>query len=147
LLTNAYRGAEAGVRVLAPFKLDDGSVLLVEQGWLAQGKINTVLAAPAQAVIGRWVPLPQRFTLSGARIATQGPTDALDLELLARRFHMPVRNGLVVAEAVPAPLEPWPVRPPFEPTRHYGYAVQWLFIGCAMLAGGIAIWRKRHDRS
>lgn len=147
LLTNAYRGTEPGVRVLEPFKLADGSVLLVEQGWLARGKLKTRLTAPPPALIGRWVPLPQRFTLSDAHIVAQGPTDAIDLALLVRRFNMPVRNGLVVAEAVPAPLEPWPVRPPFEPARNYGYAVQWLLIGFAMLGGGAVAWRKRNERS
>lgn len=147
LLTNAYRGTESGVRVLEPFKLSDGSVLLVEQGWLAQARLKAKLNLPSSELLGRWVPLPQRFTLSGANIVAQGPTDAIDLSLLVRRFNAPVRNGLVVAEAVPAPLEPWPVRPPFEPARNYGYALQWLLIGCAMLGGGVAIWRKRHERT
>lgn len=147
LLTNTYRGTEPGARVLQPFQLADGTVQLVEQGWLGQRQLKAALPTPAAELLGRWVPLPQRFTLSGAQLAAQGPTEAVNLALLVQRFQAPVRNGLVVAEAVPAPLAPWPVRPPFEPARHYGYALQWLLIGCALLAGGVATLRRRHERS
>lgn len=155
LLANSFRGEEDGARLLQPYRLADGSWQLVELGWLplrrnSQGgqdpgiALQALPSAPA-SLIGRWVPLPQRYTLAGARIVAEGMTDALDLGLLARQLHGPVRQGLVVSEQVAVPLQPWPVRPPFEPTRNFSYAGQWLLMGVGLLVAGARSWRKKND--
>jgi cytochrome oxidase assembly protein ShyY1 len=155
LLANSFRGEEDGARLLQPYRLADGSWQLVELGWLplrrnAQGSLepsftlSSLPSAPA-SLVGRWVPLPQRYTLAGAHIAAEGLTDALDPVLLGKALHGPVRSGLVVDEHVPAPLQPWPVRPPFEPTRNFSYAGQWLLMGMGLLFAGVRSWRKRND--
>jgi cytochrome oxidase assembly protein ShyY1 len=67
--------------------------------------------------------------------------------MLVRRFNAPVRNGLLVEEPTQAPLKPWPVRPPYEPSRHYGYALQWVLIGLGFLVAAGMTWKGRHGKS
>lgn len=147
LLANSYRDEMPGVRVIEPYRLEDGTMMLVEQGWQAQAQARQPLPTAMANPTGRWVPLPVRFTLSGAHIAAEGVTDALDLPMLVRRFNAPVRNGLLVEEPTPAPLKPWPIRPPYEPARNYSYALQWVLIGVGFLVAAGFAWKGRHGKS
>ena len=134
-----------GARVLQLFHLDDGSAILVDLGWLAEGARAAPRVRQLDAV-GRWLPTPHRFTLSGAVVAAEGRVDALDMAALQRRVHGPLRAGVVVLEAAVAPLLPWPLAPEVDPLRNFGYSLQWLVMSAGLFF--LALWpvRKRRQR-
>ncbi|RXZ44069.1 SURF1 family protein [Crenobacter cavernae] len=144
-LANAWLGREAGVRQFQPLGLADGSVILIELGWLPANAPHRTIALPDTPLTGRWLPLPARYTLPGARIVNSGVTDAIDPATLAEGFGQPLRAGVVALERPPAPLKAWPTRPSFEPDRHYAYALQWLLIGLCLIVGCIALGRRRNE--
>ncbi|WP_231879840.1 SURF1 family protein [Crenobacter luteus] len=143
-LTNAWLGREPGLRQFQAFRLADGSTLLVELGWQPQHASRRALGLPDGAT-GRWLPLPARLTLPGARLAYEGLTDAIDPVGLAERLGQPLRAGVVTLENPPGPLRPRPTRPPFSPDRHYAYALQWLLIGLCLVVGCAVLGRRRHE--
>ncbi|SMF34868.1 SURF1 family protein [Pseudogulbenkiania subflava] len=142
LLANSLLEGLPGVRVLVPLALADGSAVLVDRGWLADAQAGTPLPPLPARLDGRWMPLPQRFTLPGALRGTQGRVDDVDPVQLARRLGRPLRGGVVVLGETTAPLQVWPARPPFDPRRHYGYALQWLLLGLCLIAGSVLLWRR-----
>jgi cytochrome oxidase assembly protein ShyY1 len=130
-----------GARVLQPYRLEDGSVALVDRGWLAPG-VNAPPAVAAE-LYGRWLAAPRRFTLPGAVVAAAGAVDALDLAALARRWRWPLRAGVVVLERATPPLLPWPAQPEVDPRQNEGYALQWLLMSLGL--GGAALrtaWKR-----
>lgn len=142
LLANSLRDGRPGVRVLVPVALADGSVVLTDRGWLAEAQAGSTLPPLPTELDGRWMPLPQRFTLPGAVRGAQGRVDAIELAQLAKRLGRPLRAGVVVLGQTAAPLQAWPARPPFDPRRHYGYALQWLLLGLCLITGSVLLWRR-----
>lgn len=142
LLQNSYQNQVAGVRVIQPLRLDDGSTLLVDRGWLADRQSAMLPPWPGGQMTARWLPLPQRFVLPGALLTTAGRTDGLDGQLLAARYPN-LRPGLALLEHPLAPLQPWPVKPAWQPQRHYAYAVQWLLMSIC-LAICLIRYRRSH---
>ncbi|MBI3144783.1 MAG: SURF1 family protein [Pseudogulbenkiania sp.] len=142
LLANTLLDGRPGVRVLVPVALADGSAVLVDRGWLADTQAGLTLPPLPAELDGRWLPLPPRFTLPGAVSGTHGRVDAIDPAQLASRLGRPLRSGVVVLGQTAAPLHPWPARPPFDPRRHYGYALQWLLLGLCLITGSVRLWRR-----
>lgn len=142
LLANTLLASSPGVRVLVPVALADGSAVLVDRGWLADTQAGLTLPPLPAELDGRWMPLPQRFTLPGAVSGTQGRVDAIDPAQLASSLGRPLRSGVVVLGQTVSPLRPWPARPPFDPRRHYGYALQWLLLGLCLITGSVLLWRR-----
>ena len=131
LLQNSYQNQVAGVRVIQPLRLNDGSTLLVDRGWLPDSQAVSVPPWPGGQTTARWLPRPQRFVLPGALHATAGVTDALDDQLLSTRYPT-LHPGLALLEHPIAPLQPWPAKPAWQPQRHYAYALQWLLMSLAL---------------
>lgn len=142
LLANSLRDGRPGVRLLVPVALADGSAVLVDRGWLAEAQAGVRLPPLPAELDGRWMPLPQRFTLPGAVSGAGGRVDAVDPVQLAKRLGRPLRAGVVVLGQTATPLQPWPARPPFDPRRHYGYALQWLLLGLCLITGSVLLWRR-----
>lgn len=142
LLANSLRNGRPGVRVLVPLALADGSAVLVDRGWLADAQAGRALPPLPSELEGHWMPLPQRFTLPGAVRGAWGRVDTVDPAQLARRLGRPLRAGVVVLGQAAAPLQAWSARPPFDPRRHYGYALQWLLLGLCLITGSALLWRR-----
>jgi len=145
LLNNVYRGDQPGVRVLQAMRLVDNSAVLVERGWLPAARVAEPMPPLPGELAGRWVPLPQHFTLPGAVRGAAGRVDDLDTVELAAQLGVPLRQGIVALDRVEPPLLALPSRPPFTPQRHYAYALQWLLLGFCLCAAAIVLWRRRHD--
>ncbi|WP_245622687.1 SURF1 family protein [Gulbenkiania indica] len=144
-LDNSLQAGRPGVRLWQPWLLPDGTAVVVDRGWLPAQDATQRLPPLTGPLEGQWVPLPQRFLLDGARRAAEGQIDALDAQALAERLGRPLRPGLVVLTTAVRPLVPSPVRPPFDPARHYGYAVQWLLMGLALTVAAFIFWRRSAD--
>ncbi len=144
LLDNRSHESVAGVEVLTPFILDNGSVVIVNRGWLPFGATRQDLPEIAvdgdrRTVVGRIDELPRPGIWLKAPPASGWPrlvqyprmeelSAALDRELAPRQVLLDpaVPDGYVRAWTVTGtPAD-----------RHLGYAVQWFAF--ATLAG--AIW-------
>ncbi len=138
LARNRVHGGTAAFEVLVPFRLDDGTVLLVDRGWEPPGESQPepdAVPAPPEGEVtvvvrlrpgeqlprsGRTAPAGQVPTIHLATIAGLiEPTDASELELSA--------YGMMVSE-YPAPAtRPTAVESPSEdPGPYLSYAVQWI---------------------
>ena len=141
LLANSLLDAQPGARVLQAVRLGDGSMLLLDLGWLAQGKaLPSVVLPPFPA--GQWLPWHARWTLPGAQAGTAGQVDALDMAALQHRYPGHWRNGVLALQAPLPGLRPWPVQPPISAQRHFAYAVQWLLLGGCLAWQGLR-WSRR----
>jgi surfeit locus 1 family protein len=144
LLDNRSHESVAGVEVLTPLVLDDGSAVLVNRGWLPYGATRrdlppVTVGGEKRDVVGRVDELPRPGIWLEAPPAAGWPrlvqyprmdelAAALGRELAPRQVLLDpgVPDGYVRDWAVPgAPSN-----------RHLGYAVQWFAL--AALAG--AIW-------
>jgi surfeit locus 1 family protein len=144
LLDNMSHESVAGLQVLTPLVLDDGSAVLVNRGWLPWGPTRSELPAVAvdgekRTVVGRIDELPKPGIWLKAPPATGWPrlvqyprmeelSQALGRELAPSQVLLDpaVPDGFVRAWTVPGtPVD-----------RHLGYAVQWF----AFAAVAVAIW-------
>jgi surfeit locus 1 family protein len=144
LLDNRSHESVAGVEVLTPLVLDDGSAVIVNRGWLPYGRTRQDLPSVAvdgekRTITGRIDELPRPGIWLKGPAATGWPrlvqyprmeelSAALGRELAPRQVLLDpgVPDGYVRAWSVPgAP-----------PDRHLGYAVQWF----AFAAVAAAIW-------
>ncbi len=150
LLDNQSQGDAAGFDVWTPLQTDDGSLVMVDRGWLPHAKRAAVPAAPAGPIEihGLWrdVPVPGfRFTVDNC--SDQGwprlveyPT-AADLLCLLKVAPLP---GVVLqtSEARDGLVRDWHPAPGFPPERHYAYAVQWFGLSLTLLILSLRILLK-----
>ena len=138
LARNRVHGGTAAFEVLVPFRLDDGTVLLVDRGWEPPGESQPdpdAVPAPPEGEVtvvvrlrpgeplprsGKSAPTGQVPTIHLATIAGLiGPTDGSKLELSA--------YGMMVSESPAPATQPTAVESPSEdPGPYLSYAVQWI---------------------
>lgn len=146
LLDNRIWQGKVGYEVVVPLLTNDGTVVLVNRGWIAQGasreNLPAIAAVPAEVSLRGSVYQPVGDTLVlGADTEAQGwPKVVQTLEpqrmaVLAgydgeKVFPYSVR----VAEGAPGALiRYWPVITT-TPEKHRGYAVQWFLMAAAVIA-------------
>lgn len=121
-----------GFEVLTPMLLDDGSVFIVDRGWLptgnAQDSPDAVPEAPSGTVTVEARLKPGEPTLPG-RTAPEGQIATIQLTEIQDRMDRPVYTGaygLMVSES-PAPSErpQAAVKPARDEGPHLSYAFQW----------------------
>lgn len=150
VVRNRPNGGSSGFEVITPLRLEDGTVFMVDRGWIAQdsdGRPSEVPPAPdgevtvtarlkagEQTIAGR--------TSSGAELAT------IDLDELAQRVDEPAYTGaygILVqtgADAAEPPVAlPRPVR---DEGPHLSYALQWFVF--ALLAFVALGWFANQER-
>lgn len=144
LLDNMAHESVAGLQVLTPLVLEDGSAVLVNRGWLPWGRSRGTLPDVAvdggqRTVVGRIDDLPRPGIWLEAPPATGWPrlvqyprmeelAAAIGRELAPRQVLLDpaVPDGFVREWAVPGtPAD-----------RHLGYAVQWF----AFAAVAVTLW-------
>lgn len=137
LVRNRPRGGQPGFEQLVPFQTTDGSVFVVDRGWLPTGNEqdlpDVVPAAPSGTVTVTVRLRPGEPTVAG-RGAGEGQIATIHLPELAERIGEPTYTGaygLLVDES-PAPTETRPAaaqRPVADEGAHLSYAFQWLIFG------------------
>jgi surfeit locus 1 family protein len=144
LLDNRSHAGAAGIEVLTPLLLGDGSAVLVNRGWLPFGADRARLPDVAvgtdpRRVTGRFSELPRAPVELAAPPATRWPrlvNYPQDKELAAM-LGRELRPGMILLD----PGEPDGYVRDWQLTgttaeRHLGYAVQWF----ALAATAAAIW-------
>jgi cytochrome oxidase assembly protein ShyY1 len=146
LILNRSQGGRAGLNVVTPLELDDGSILLVVRGFLP---------------LGIDVPLPPEGTvrvigtsrMSEARQSVDLTTSAgevrelfrFDIDRIAQQIDGNVLPLALYAEASdPAEdrlLEPI-ARPTLSEGSHLSYAIQWLIFAAAVVVGWFLAARR-----
>ncbi|MCL0245104.1 SURF1 family protein [Corynebacterium sp. CCM 8835] len=139
------------VQGLVPFELDDGSVLLVNRGWLPveAGQIPEVPPPPTREVtisgyLRRNESVPER-----APVTEQDHTQVhgISTEQIADLTGVPLgRDYVQLSEGSPGELDPVPL-PKLDAGPYLSYGVQWIAFGImAPLGLGYFIWAEIRER-
>lgn len=144
-LDNRQMNGRPGFFVVTPLRLDDGTAVLVQRGWLPRDARDRThlptLQTPSGAVTveGRVAPPPSR--LHEFETQASGPIrQNLDLDSFARETGLllrPVSLQQAGDKAADGLQRDWP-RPLAEVHKHYGYAFQWFAL--ATLITGLYVW-------
>jgi surfeit locus 1 family protein len=137
LWQGAGKNGRPDYRIWLPLALSDGSMVMVDVGRLASG-VRLPLLPHTLRMSGHWQRWPQVLTLAGARLGDKGIVDAPSRAALLRRYGAALRPGVVVLESPLPGLAASPLKPAFDPQRHFAYALQWLLLGLLLLASA---WR------
>jgi cytochrome oxidase assembly protein ShyY1 len=151
LVRNRPRNSSPGFEVLVPLRLADGTVFVVDRGWVAGGATpdapDSVPDAPTGEVTVVVRLKPGEPEIPG-RGAPEGQLATVRLPDVAALVDAPTYTGmygLLVSEN-PAP-EQSPL-PPFKPVQdegpHLSYALQWIVFGILAFVG--LIWAVRRER-
>ena len=150
VVRNRPFAGSSGFEVITPFRLDDGTVFMVDRGWIAQGSDGrpSEYAAPP---VGQ-VEVEARLKAGEGRIAGRTSTGdefaTIDLPELAERVGEPAYTGaygvLVQsrADASEPPLAA--ARPVRDEGPHLSYALQW-FVFALMAFIGLG-WAANQER-
>lgn len=123
-----------GYEVLAPLLLGDGSVLVVDRGWVRNAERADILprvpAAPGGDVtVTGWLRSPEP---SLGKNLPAGQLASIDLEEVASDLNIPTRSAYLVLDREQVagqsgtPPRPEPLLPPDTGTGpHFAYALQW----------------------
>lgn len=146
LILNRSQGGRAGLNVVTPLKMDDGSIVLVVRGFLPLGLEVPPPPVGSVTVIGT-------ARLSDARRSTDLSTSdgrvkeffRLDIDRIAQQIDGTVRPLALYAEAS-EPAEDLSLQPVARPNlsegSHLSYAVQWLIFAAAVVVGWVLASRR-----
>ncbi len=141
-LDNRPMAGRVGFLALTPLRLADGSVLLVQRGWLPRDAADRTRIVAAAAPAGP-VRVEGRIALETSRLYELAAAESgtirqnLPLASFTAESGLPLRPWVVVQEGDASPpdglLRLWP-EPTADVHKHYGYAFQW-FALCALIIG------------
>ena len=150
VVRNRPFAGNSGFEVLTPFRLDDGTVFIVDRGWIAQasdGRPSEIAAPPSGHV-----EITARLKAGEGRIAGRTSTGiefaTIDLPELAERLSEPAFTGaygVLVQSASDASEPPLAAaRPIRDEGPHLSYALQWFVFA---LLGFIGLgWAANQER-
>jgi cytochrome oxidase assembly protein ShyY1 len=142
LVRNRPLNISPGFEVLTPLRLTDGSVFIVDRGWVPTGQNQDAPDVVPQAPSGQ-ITVVARLkagepTLAG-RTASGNQIATIDLTDVAKRVGEPTYTGAygLMASEDPAPAErPVAVtRPVRDEGPHLSYAFQWFVFGLLAFIG------------
>ena len=143
LLDNEVRNGLVGFSVLTPFALDDGSVALVDRGWVPIGASRRELpqvpiGERRRSVEGRvYLPFGEPFTLGDGGTPDAGwprVVAHLDFGVIAKHLGLEVLPLVIRMDAAEEDgyLRRWP-EIPVSADKHLAYAVQWFALALAVV--------------
>ncbi|SMQ67606.1 SURF1 family protein [Agreia sp. VKM Ac-1783] len=131
LVRNRPSGGQPGFELLVPFRLDDGSVFVVDRGWLPTGqeqdKPDDVPSSP-QGEVTVVARLKASEPKLEGRSAATGEIPSVDLPTIAEQLDLPTYTGAygdLASETPSADTGQLETRPPEDEGPHLSYAFQW----------------------
>ena len=151
LVRNRPRNSDAGFEVLVPLRLADGTVFVVDRGWVPAGENleapDAVPSAPEGEVTVVVRLKPGEPEIPG-RSAPEGQLATIKLQDVADLVGEPTYTGmyglLVSEDPVPAESPLAAVRPVDDEGPHLSYALQWIAFGILAFIG--LVWAVRRER-
>lgn len=151
LVRNRPRNSQPGFEVLVPLRLDDGTVFVVDRGWVPAGATPDAPEAVPAAPTGP-VTVVVRLKAGEPEIPGRGAPDGqlatVRLPDVAAAVDAPTYTGMygLLAAEDPAPSEaPLPaLRPVPDEGPHLSYALQWIVFGLMAFVG--LVWAVRRER-
>ena len=150
LVRNRVRGGQPGFEQLVPLRLDDGSVFVVDRGWLPLGDgENATPDAVPQPPAGEVTVVARLRAAEPAlpgRTAPEGQLPSIDIVTIVDELG--VRGytgayGLLASEDPGVGELPLPaVRPQEDEGPHLSYALQWIAFGVLAFIGLFWAWRR-----
>lgn len=151
LLANRVHRGQVGHEVLQPFRLGDGSYLMVNRGWTNQSTevegLSSEINTDSIKLRGDYyIPQPG-FTLGEANSDELWPRviQYFELSNLALASGYELEPGMVVLEEN-GPISLTRIWKPtvVDSSRHFGYAFQWWGLAVTLMVFGF-IWRKQRN--
>lgn len=150
LVRNRPLNGAPGFEVLTPLKLEDGSVFVVDRGWLPTGSDSDVpdeMPEPPAGTVTVVARLKPGEPSIPGRSAPAGQIATVQLQDVAERLGGTVYTGAygLLQSEDPAPtVAPKPAeRPEADPGPHLSYALQWVLFG--LLAFVALAWAVRQE--
>lgn len=151
LVRNRPNNGNPGFEILTPLRLADGTVFIVDRGWLpvgdAQDSPDVIPAPPTGEVTVTARLKPGEGRIDG-RSAPAGQVATINLEDVEGVLQQPMYSGaygLLVSED-PAPTDARPVaaeKPVADEGLHISYAIQWVLFALMGFFG--LFWAIRHE--
>lgn len=152
VVRNRPYGAAAGFEVLVPFRTADGTLWIVDRGWVPVGSspdAPDAVPAPPSGEVTVVVRLRAGEATIPGRSAPEGQVATIHLPTIAELLGDDVATGMYgqLAAEDPAPASaPLPAVPPeVDEGPHLSYALQWIAFG--VLAFVALIWGVRRERA
>lgn len=137
LVRNRPRDGQPGFEQLVPLQLSDGSVFIVDRGWLPTGNAQDLpdtRPAPPTGEVTVVARLKAGEPTLPGRSAADGQIATVHLPDLQERLDLPLYTGAygLLDEESPAPADARPLpalKPVLDEGIHLSYAFQWVIFG------------------
>ena len=150
LVRNRVRGGQPGFEQLVPLRLDDGSIFVVDRGWLPLGDgadaTPDAVPLPPKGEVTVVARLRQAEPALPGRSAPDGQLPSIDVATMVDQLGEPGYTGAygLLASEDPAAAETplAAVRPQEDEGPHLSYALQWIAFGVLAFIGLFWAWRR-----
>jgi cytochrome oxidase assembly protein ShyY1 len=160
ILRDQSRNGSLGQEILTPMRMADGTIVIVNRGWLAGGLTGdttpVIVPAPTGNAAARGPLVASRQLQAQDSVRTVGgmlSVPRVDTQAIAARLQLRrVRSVWLDAQSLepaPAPGAPLlPTPPPPDQVNHMQYALQWFSFALIGLIGWpIVLWQVTRRRA
>ena len=153
LIDNQIHKGKVGYKIFTPFRFDDNKIVLVDRGWIAQGKSRSDLpqlnVLEKKSRIIATVTSPEQGVLAGSELLTnEWPrvSQTKAVEVIASAFKEPILDIVLVLDPGSSQITEFIQIKPFaiNPVKHYGYAMQWFTMSIVLL--GMFLYALKREK-
>lgn len=144
LVRNRPHLSQVGYEILSPLRLQDGTLFIVNRGWLPlseTGLADVEIPAPPSGQVEVVARLKAGEPVISDRAAVGNTIGTINLPELQQRLDQPMFTGaygLLVSESPSAPHGELSLRPERDEGPHLSYALQW-YVFIVVAAGGLLL--------
>jgi cytochrome oxidase assembly protein ShyY1 len=153
VVRNRPLNGQPGYEVLTPLKLDDGTAVVIDRGWLPIGNAEAGRPDEIPAPPSGEVEVTARMKPGEPEVnrgAPEGQVASINLPVLAERVDYPLQDaayGLLALERPAAAQTPLAApKPSIDEGPHLSYSMQWFAFGVLVFVGlGYAARQQRRS--